>query len=170
MKKYIPFLVIIALISMIMGCVSSLENVKKTVYENAPTFGAMGVGAVGAGIGYAVGGKGGAMAGGLIGAALGAALGYTLTKQDEKNIEKVLEKRPNKEYSWCSGSKRVVKGNIGSCSANSQKIMMTARKTQAVQGKSKCRNIQIEVLDSNGKEKTITQKLCQSNDGKWHSA
>jgi outer membrane lipoprotein SlyB len=174
MKKYIPFLVIIALISMIMGCATSFKEMKQTLSTHATVVGT-GAGTIaGAGLGYAVGGEGGAMLGALIGAAIGGALGYQFTKQDEKNIDTVLEKPPNQKYSWCSNSAHIVTDNdIGRCSSKSQKIMMTAQETQTTpttQGQRQCRDIQIEIMDSNGDIKSDNQKLCQGNDGKWHSA
>ena len=170
MKKYFQLLIIIALISMIMGCAASFEEMKQTLSTHATAFGT-GTGTIaGAGLGYLAAGKEGAVIGALIGGAVGGILGYQFTKQDEENIEKVLDKRPDQKYSWCADSNHIVTDNdIGRCRANSKKIMMTA-KSSTVQSQRQCRDIQIEVMDSNGDIKSTTQTSCKGNDGKWHSA
>jgi len=172
MKKYTQFLVIIVLISMIMGCVS--QETKDTFSKHATAF-SSGAGALAGGaLGYVAGGKKGAVFGALIGGVLGAALGYEFTRQDEENIETVLEK-PNstdQKYSWCSNSRSIATGDLESCGSESRKIMMTPGKVQFQslpnsEGQQKCRDIEIEVMDSNDELKSTTQTLCKDNNGKW---
>lgn len=157
MKKYTKLLIIIVSISMVIGCVS--QEVKNAV--GAAT------GAVAGGLlGKKLGGDKGAIAGVLVGAAIGGALTHYFTKQDQENIQTVFETGDtNRKYSWCSAdsSRSITTNDLESCD-DGNKITATPGKIQSLstsKGKRKCRDIQIEVLDGNGKLQSDTQQVCQ---------
>lgn len=121
-------------------------------------------GFIGAGVGKKIGGGRGALVGALVGGILGNRLGKYLDDQDYNNIATTLGMPEPQTQTWCAGSRDIGVSPAG-CEGKNQVTVTTSPIATLASGQ-QCRDYKTEIQTPEGL-KTVTDKACQGNDGKW---